>query len=122
MIYDRKQKLGDEKMPIINVDLDVPDDIFKKLSTGEYTRSERTIRRADGSQIANLLKDAKPNNRNTSSLKIRTLEFALNNPTLIKEGITVGKVIMTGLYKKAKNKHQSSVINKTNNKFNIGYR
>lgn len=99
-------------MPIINVDLDVPDDVFKKLSTGEYIRSGGTIRRADGSQITKLLQDAEPNNRNTSSLKIRTLAFVLNNPTLIKEGITVGKVIMTGLYKKVKNNHHTSVINK----------
>jgi len=99
-------------MPVIKVRLDVPEDVFKKLSTGEYTRSGGTIRRADGSQITNLLQDAQPNNRNTSSLKIRALEFALNNPTLIKEGITVGKVIMTGLYKKMKYNHQASVINK----------
>ena len=100
-------------MPVIKVNLDVPDDVFKKLSTGEYTRSGGTIRRADGSQITNLLQDAQPNTRNTSSLKMRALEVVLNNPTLIKEGITVGKVIMTGLYKKMKNNHKTSVINKT---------
>ncbi len=99
-------------MPIINVDLDVPDDVFKKLSTGEYIRNGGTVRRADGSQITNLLQDAQPNNHNTSSIKRRALEFALNNPTLIKEGLITGKVIMTGIYKKVKNNRQGSVLNK----------
>ncbi|MFA1739359.1 hypothetical protein [Lysinibacillus fusiformis] len=100
-------------MPTIKVHLDIPDEVFEKLLTGEYTRSGGTIRRANGSQITNLLQDAKPNIPNTSSIKSRALDFALNNPLLIKEGLKTGKVIMTGIYKKVKNNHQFSVINKT---------
>lgn len=100
-------------MPIIQVHLDVPDEVFKKLLTGEYTRNGGVIRRANGSQITNLLQDAKPNTYNSSSIKKRAIEFALNNPILIKEVLKTGKVIVTGLYKKGKNNHQTSVLSKT---------
>ncbi len=90
-------------MPIIQVNFDVPDEIFKKLLTGEYTRSGGVIRHTNGGQIIRHLEDVNSNKDDSLSIGKRALQFALNNPILIKEGIKTGKTIVTGIYKKVKN-------------------
>lgn len=97
-------------MPIIQDSFDIPDKIYKKLLTGEYIRFGSVVRLTNGGQIITHLKPIKAKKDESLSIGKRAIQFAINNPIIIKEGLKTGKSIVTGIYTKLKNNQDPSVL------------
>ena len=113
---------GDERMAIVQDAFNLPDEINKKILTGDYIRIGSVVRHNTGShkgQIFKHLESVNLNEDKAQSMRVRVLQFAINNKALIKGGFVIGKLIATEIYSKAKKNQESDVVVKFNETFKI---
>lgn len=81
---------------------EIPNEIWDKLSAGEYTRSGGVIRDNHG-KIVTMIDPIDLNKLKLKTVGVHVLKFALNNPTLVKEGLKIGTSVVIKKIKKKKN-------------------
>lgn len=85
---------------------EIPTEIWDKLSTGEYIRSGGVIRDNLG-KIVTILDPIELNKLKLKDVGVQVLKLALNNTTLVKEGLKIGTNVVI---KKLKKKNQLTVV------------
>lgn len=100
-------------MAIVQDVYKIPDEISKKILTGEYKRIGGVIRYNRGrhkGQIVKLLKPVNLNDEKTRSMGAKILQLTMNNITLIKVGIEIASALGTGIYNKVKKNKEPNVV------------
>lgn len=102
-------------MAIVQESFDIPTDIMKKITTGEYKRVGGVVRYAVGSRKGQIVKHLKPINKSiakqSKSLGVKARQYVENNKkAFILLGASTGIALAgSGIYYKVKN-HEPRVI------------
>ncbi|WP_341959929.1 hypothetical protein NM897_09245 [Planococcus maritimus] len=109
-------------MAIVQEAFNLPDEIYKKILTGDYIRDGGIVRHNKGSQKGQFymfLETVDLNKEKTGGRGVQALKFAFENRALIKGGLDIAKVIVAEIYKKSKINEEPDIVVNLNVALNV---
>lgn len=109
-------------MAIVQEAFNLPDEIYKKILTGDYIRDGSVVRHNQGSQKGQFymfLETVDLDKEKTGQRGVQALNFVLENRELLKGGLDIAKVIIAEIYKKSKKNEEPDIVVNLNVALNV---